>query len=196
LERLIAIAPLTGDAFQRDNARVYGIIKQLVIEGPGRSYILPYDKANHGRQAWLALRAYYEGEGFRNRNVEEAYSILEHIFYEGEKRGFTYEKFLERHNECYLELERHGEPVIESKKIRDFLGKIKAPELQAAVQAVRASAHLLNSFQEAANFIALSVKPVVKTNQRLIGVVQSGTMNDNRGGRGRPDGRYPGRVQG
>lgn len=76
LERLIAIAPLMGDAFQRDNARVYGIIKQLVIEGPGRSYILPYDKANHGRQAWLALRAHYEGEGFRNRNVEEAYSTL------------------------------------------------------------------------------------------------------------------------
>jgi hypothetical protein len=55
LERLIAIAPLAGDAFQRDNTRVYGIIKQLVIEGPGRSYILPYDKANNGRQAWLAL---------------------------------------------------------------------------------------------------------------------------------------------
>lgn len=55
LERLIAIAPLVGDAFQRDNARVYGIIKQLVIEGPGRSYILPYDRANNGRQAWLAL---------------------------------------------------------------------------------------------------------------------------------------------
>ncbi len=52
--------------------------------------------------------------------------------------------------------------MIESKKRRDFLGKIKAPELQAAVRAVRASAHLLNSFHEAANFIALSVKPGVK----------------------------------
>ncbi len=36
IERLIAIAPLVGDAFQRDNTRVYGIIKQLVLEGPGR----------------------------------------------------------------------------------------------------------------------------------------------------------------
>jgi hypothetical protein len=105
LERLIAIAPLTGDAFQQGNARVYGIIKQLVIEGPGRSYILPYDKANHGRQAWLALWAQYEDERFKNCNVEEAYSTLEHIFYEGEKKGFTFGKFLERHNECFLELE-------------------------------------------------------------------------------------------
>jgi hypothetical protein len=97
IERLIAIAPLQGDAFLRDKIKAYGIIKQLVIEGPGRSYILPFYKANGGRSAWLALRAHYEGEGFKNRNVEEAYSALENIFYEGEKKGFTFEKFLERH---------------------------------------------------------------------------------------------------
>jgi hypothetical protein len=64
LERNVAMAPLTGEAFLRDNAKVYGIIKQLVLEGPGRSYILPFDSISGGRQAWLALRAHYEGEGF------------------------------------------------------------------------------------------------------------------------------------
>jgi hypothetical protein len=34
-ERGIAMAPLTGDSFIRDNVKVYGIIKQLVLEGPG-----------------------------------------------------------------------------------------------------------------------------------------------------------------
>jgi hypothetical protein len=34
-EQNVAIAPLHGPAFQRDNAKVYGIIKQLVLEGPG-----------------------------------------------------------------------------------------------------------------------------------------------------------------
>jgi hypothetical protein len=29
---MIALAPLTGASLQRDNARVYGIIKQLVLE--------------------------------------------------------------------------------------------------------------------------------------------------------------------
>jgi len=105
LERNIAMVPLTGEAFLRDNAKVYGIIKQLVLEGPGRSYILPYDSIARDRQAWLALRAHYEGEGFQNRIVDEAYTTLEHLFYEGEKKGFTFEKFLEKHNECFLELE-------------------------------------------------------------------------------------------
>ncbi len=105
--------------------------------------------------------------------MEEAYSTLEHIFYEGAKKGFTVEKFFEKHNECYLELERHGEPVLESKKIRDFLIKIKAPELQAAVQTIKATAHLLTNFQEATNFIALSVKPLMKQNQRLIATIET-----------------------
>ena len=51
-EQSIALAPLQGPAFQRDNAKVYGIIKQLVLEGPGRSYILPYDGTSNGRAAW------------------------------------------------------------------------------------------------------------------------------------------------
>jgi hypothetical protein len=115
-EQSIALAPLTGPAYQRDNAKVYGIIKQLVLEGPGRSYIIPFDSTSNGRAAWLALIHHFEGDGFRNRNVEEAYITLEHLVYEGEKKGFNFEKFIERHMDCYLELARHNEPVLEAKK--------------------------------------------------------------------------------
>jgi hypothetical protein len=48
LEQNTAMAPLTGEAFLRDNAKVYGIIKQLVLEGPDRSYILPCDSIAGG----------------------------------------------------------------------------------------------------------------------------------------------------
>ena len=55
VEESIALAPLTGETYQRDNCKVYGIIKQLVIEGPGHSYILTYDSASDGHAAWMAL---------------------------------------------------------------------------------------------------------------------------------------------
>jgi hypothetical protein len=123
-ELAIAMSPLAGDSFNRDNAKVNGIIKQLVLEGPGRSYILPFDNAADGRNAWLALVDHFEGDGFRNRNVEVAYRVLEHLFYEGEHHGFNFEKFIEKHMGCYLELSRHNEPVNEAKKVRDFLTHI------------------------------------------------------------------------
>jgi hypothetical protein len=36
---LIATTPLAGDQYDLDNERVYGIIKQLILEGPAWSYI-------------------------------------------------------------------------------------------------------------------------------------------------------------
>lgn len=169
-EESIAIAPLIGDDFLRDNTRVYGIIKQLVLEGPGRSYIMPFDATSNGRAAWLSMVSHFEGESYRNRNVEDAYAALEALHYEGERKGFTFEKFVEKHNEAYLELERYNEPVLEAKKVRDFLRRINAPELNAAIQQVKATPTLLADFQQAVNFVALSVTPL-KQSQRGVGAL-------------------------
>ncbi len=76
--------------------------------------------------------------------------MLDRLSYEGEKRGM----------DCYLELERFNEPVLETKKVRDLLNRIKAPELAAAKQQVKATDRLANSFEEAANFLALSIVPL------------------------------------
>ncbi len=37
---------------------------------------MPYDWTNDGRQVWVVLLARYEGEGFRNRSVDDTYSTL------------------------------------------------------------------------------------------------------------------------
>jgi hypothetical protein len=104
--------------------------------------------------------------------MKEAYSALECIHYEGERKGFTFEKFVEKHNEAFLELSQYGEPVLESKKVRDFLLRINAPELAAAKQQVHATPTLLANFQDAANFIALSVTPLKVAREKLVQLVQ------------------------
>jgi hypothetical protein len=189
-EQTVAIAPLTGDQYNKDNAKVYGILKQLCLEGPGRSYILEFDRVKNGRGAWLAMYNHYKGDSFCNCSKEEAYSVLDHLHYEGERKGFTFEKFVEKHNECYLELSRHNEPVYEEKKVRDFLNRINAPELQAAKQQVRSDANMKGNFQTAANFIALSVTPA-KQSTRNVAMAHT----DGRGGRGK-GGRSGGRQSG
>jgi hypothetical protein len=193
-EQKVATLPLIGPTFDRDNAKVYGIIKQLVLEGPGRSYVIPFDKEANGRAAWLALSNHFEGDAFRNRSKEEAYALLDNIHYEGERRGFTFEKYVEKHYQAFLELERYGEPVLEAKKVRDFLTRIHAPELQAAVQAVRASDALLGDFTATANFISLSIQPVKITTRALIGSTNTGNIPPDAhalgAGRGRGRGRF------
>jgi len=126
---------------------------------------------------------HFEGDSYRNRAKLEAYSTLEHICYDGEKKGFTFEKFVEKHNECYLELAHHNEPVYKEKKVRDFLQRINAPELQATKQQVRANENMMGNVQLAANFIALSVTPV-KQSSRYVAAVQTDWIS-GRGGRGK-----------
>ena len=75
-EQAIVIAPLTGSHYLRDNEKVYGIIKILVLEGPGHAYVMEHDRSKNGRAAWLALKAHHEGASFQNHFKEEAYAKL------------------------------------------------------------------------------------------------------------------------
>jgi hypothetical protein len=184
-EQAVAIAPLTGDQYNKDNAKVYGILKHLCLEGPGRSYILDFDRVKNGRGAWLAMHNHYEGDSFRNHSKDEAYSMLDHLHYEGERKGFTFEKFFEKHNECFLELSRHNEPVYEEKKVRDFLNRINAQELQAAKQQVRCDANMSSNFLAAANFIALSVIPAKQSSRHVAATSTDWISQTGRGGRGK-----------
>jgi hypothetical protein len=94
--------------------------------------------------------------------------------------------------DAYLELERFNEPVLETKKVRSFLSRIKSSELAAAKQQVKATVNLLTNFEEAANFIALIVTPL-KQPTRMVAGVDTSTANSpggrGRGGRFRNDGR-------
>jgi hypothetical protein len=155
LEETVALAPLIGPDYQCDNVQVYCIIKQLVLEGPRHSYIMPHHRASDSRAAWLALMAHFEGDSYCNHNIEDAYAILEHIHYEGECKGFNFEKFVEKHNGAFLELARYGEPVLETKKLRDSLACINAPELGAVKQQVHATPACMPTFKKQKQLILL-----------------------------------------
>ncbi len=187
-EQAVAIAPLVGEQYNRDNNKVYGILKQLCLEGPGRSYILQFDRNKDGRGAWLAMHSHFEGESYRNRAKLEAYATLANIHYDGERKSFTFETFIEKHNQCFLELSRQNEPVHEDKKVRDFLDRINASELQAAKQAVRTSEAMVGNFQLAANFVALSVAPA-KSSTRFIASAQTDRSSQQGRGGGHRSGR-------
>jgi len=87
-EFAVATTPLEGDQFDLDNERVYGIVKQLILDGPAWAYITSrIDRTKDGRAAWKALQAHYEGESYMNKQKEDAYRIIENLHYKGERAG-------------------------------------------------------------------------------------------------------------
>jgi hypothetical protein len=151
---------------------MHAIIKQHIFEGPGHSYIMAFDNISDGRDTRMALIAHFEGDSYRNHNVEDAYSSLEGIHYEGERKGFNFDKLVEKHNKAFMELSCNGESVLETKRVHNFIARINTPKLAAAKQQVKATPALLANFHEAANFIVLSVTPL-KIADREIGAVDA-----------------------
>jgi hypothetical protein len=194
-ELMIATAPLQGDQFDIDNERVYGIIKQLILEGPAWAYVTSdVDRAKNGRAAWLALRAHYEGESFLNKQKEDAYKSIESVHYKGERSTFTFEHFTGILTKAYNDLQRYGEPVLEAKKVRDLLNKIGDPKLESAKQAIRINIIYKNDFAMAVNFLAESVETFDKSKSRMIGETTQSRGNSRTSsyrGRGRgPNNQY------
>ena len=81
--RSIALAPLNGPHFQRDNACVHGIIKLLVLEGPGRTVILRFDFTADITRVRVSVTV-------MSRMLTTPWSILAMRV-----RRFTFEKFIE-----------------------------------------------------------------------------------------------------
>jgi hypothetical protein len=163
-DMLIHNAALHGPQFDKDNERVYGIIKQFILEGLVWSFIThDIDRAAHGRAAWLALTAHYEEESFLTKQKEEAYAAIDAVHYKGEKMTFTFEHLINILTKAYNDLQRFGEPVLEAKKVRDLLVKITDPRLEAVKQTVKITAGYKYNFAAAVNFLAESVIPLSKS---------------------------------
>ena len=207
-EEAVALAPLEGDAFDRDNRRVYQIIKGLIIEGPAWAYITPaIDRVKDGRAAWLALRNHYGSESFMNRDIEEAHNAIDALHYKKEYANFTFETFITSLTQHYNTLERHGEFITEETKVRNLLKKITDPSLEAAKQAIKINEAYKTDFSAAANFLSTSVTPLTPGRSRNISSLHRNGGKDKqshrgrghyqqRGGRGGRTGRFGGRGGG
>jgi hypothetical protein len=89
----IANAPLTAYVFNH-NRGVFGMIKQLTLNGAAFSYIVnEINRRKDEREAWLALRQHYEGEAQVNRQKDAASETLCNTVYKGERATYTFESF-------------------------------------------------------------------------------------------------------
>jgi len=83
-EWIKAMVLLQGPCYVCDNETIYGILKTLVLEGPGWPWISHLDKHKDGQATWKAIMAHYDGDSFQNHQKESAYSSIANSQYQGE----------------------------------------------------------------------------------------------------------------
>ncbi len=81
----------SGPLFAEDNSKVWVLLKKSLLGYQPYHHINKYEQARNGRGAWLALKAYYEGEDFINKTIQENLTKLRTLHYHGETQCFGFE---------------------------------------------------------------------------------------------------------
>jgi hypothetical protein len=76
----------------------------------------------------LALKEHFNGLSSQIRLKASAYASIRRAEYKGSK-NFDFELYRRIHTQAHIDLAHYGEPVPETKKVKDFLDGIMEPAL-------------------------------------------------------------------
>ena len=97
-ERMFQL-PLTGEAYELDNGRVYRKLKEFLVDTPGAPWIEQFNASENGRAAYLAWTTHYNGVGELNKRVELAKTKLDTTYYKNESQ-MSFERYTGIQKKC------------------------------------------------------------------------------------------------
>ena len=186
-----AIVPLVGPHFDIDNHMVFDSLKSRLLNGPAWTWIQDFDSRRDGRSAWKALQAHYEGVGGQIRMKTAAYASIKWAEYKGAK-NFDFDLYKKIHTQAHADLKQYGEPVPETKKVKDFLDGITDASLQPVKFTIAGFPNLMNNFTEASNYIG----QIIDLNKKNDAITRSVSAVFADGQNRLPDDAYKGRGRG
>ena len=84
----------------------------------------------------------------------KAYAKLGSSQFTGHRRNWTFQHYVQAHQEAHAELDLVGEAVPETKKVQDFLANIKDPTLQMGVTHCFGEPEKLKSFESCQQYLS------------------------------------------
>jgi len=151
--RLIATTVLQGPWFESDNARVYDEFKLLILKGLGWSFVKQYDHTKNGRAAILALHRQCKGISAVQTRKAMAYAKIAAARFSGQKRNFTFDNYVEQHQDGHNTLADLDEPIPETKKVTDFLSGITDPRLNNSKDVILGDVAKLQDFEACQQYL-------------------------------------------
>jgi hypothetical protein len=193
---LIARVPLRGVNFQNDNRQLYTILDSVFGSGDGGAWIQRYAAAQDGRGAYLSLYNHYITRAARNKVVAEAEHVLDHLKYTSESRGVSFETYVSKHQQAYLDLTREGQVISEEERIKKLVRNIDSEVLAFNLRTIRNDqmrAHReYDTFDKAAQFLSLELldeRHASSARRGNVSGVQTGPSPGKVTGAGSPTGK-------
>jgi hypothetical protein len=145
---------LEGQHYSIVNKRFYAEFKSYISDGPGWTFIKHFDVKKDGCGAVLAFKKQCESESANMTIKAKAYAKLGSSQFTGHQRNWTFQHYVQAHQEAHAESELVGEAVPETTKVQDFLANIKDPTLQMGVTHCFGEPEKLKSFESCQQYLS------------------------------------------
>lgn len=158
--------------FVTDRTKVWELLSAITRElDYCWSYVKPAQRTRDGRKAFTGLKDHYLGQNHVDTMASKAEIKLQTTFYHGEKRNFTFEKYVRTHVDQHAILEtlmEHGYTGIDARsKVRYLNTGIKTKALDSVKTQIMATPSLRSDFDACVNlymeFISTSQDSTLKT---------------------------------
>jgi hypothetical protein len=202
---LIARAPheeapsIIHPIYASDNNKVWEIMELITRHTNAWTWIKSHGRRGDGRAAYWSLYNHYLGASKTDNVQASAEGKLNNTTYQGEKRQFNFERYVQIHKEQHTALDglsQHGyAPMDERTKVRLLLAGIRTNELDSVKAQVWANAGLCSDFSECVELFKTLIHQattnatrsvnISAANSRSYGGRGGGRGGGGRGGRGR-----------
>jgi hypothetical protein len=110
------------------------------------------------------------------------------LFYDGKARNMTFEKFCERLNKAFVDLDQNGEAYTEAKKVRRLLQAVRDPTLDAAKNFIIGSPHI-HTLPEAMTHMS-NILDMKRVSQKANRSIAAATIKEKKKGKDGGKGKF------
>ncbi|GFH48999.1 Blackbeard [Chaetoceros tenuissimus] len=172
---MIYATALNSPQFNNDSKEVHNLIKELVQNTDGDSWLLP--RCSCGRTAMQSLRNHYDGPDQAESRIDVARASIEKLFYRNENM-FSLESYSTQMKKNYDVLEKYNQLEYEANKIDTFLKGIRNENNKVVnVVSIAKTMANLNTFQLVQEFISNQLKTIFPPHE----IQQGGKKGGRRG---------------
>jgi len=195
-DEMIGRAPILGNAagdprnptFMSDNTTVWNLIQGIFRNKDAWTYIKPFSRTRDGRQAYKALYDHYLGPNAVNNAASQAERKLTGTTYDGEKKRWSWEKYVQVHAEQHsilASLEEHGYRGIDDRsKVRFLMDGIKTTTLDSVKTRIMSEPTLSTDFDKCCGLYKDFIEQMGNQSHKSLNVSELETTGTHRSKKG------------
>jgi hypothetical protein len=115
----------TGPDYDADNALVFALINSITIDTEAHGWVLPFEAAQDGRGAALALLHQFEGDAQVNQRYHQAEHDLSVIHYKGNEAVYSFTKYTAKLMEIFQRFKDAGLEKQPAEKVQLLIKKMQ-----------------------------------------------------------------------